>query len=86
MSGAFAVDDPSLEETVAARARARGLPVCAGHELSGTYGLETRTVSAAINASILPVVERTAAHVEAGARPGRPPSCRCSCCAATAGR
>ena len=65
VSGAFAVDDPSLEETVAERARARGLPVCAGHELSGTYGLETRTVSAAINASILPVVERTAAHVEA---------------------
>jgi len=64
VSGAFAVDDPSLEETVAERARARGLPVCAGHELSGTYGLETRTVSAAINASILPVVERTAAHVE----------------------
>ena len=64
VSGAFAVDDPSVEETVAERARARGLPVCAGHELSGTYGLETRTVSAAINASILPVVERTAAHVE----------------------
>jgi N-methylhydantoinase A/oxoprolinase/acetone carboxylase beta subunit len=64
VSGAFAVDDPSLEELVAERARARGLPVCAGHELSGAYGLETRTVSAAINASILPVVERTAAHVE----------------------
>src|SRR4029079_5821546 len=33
-------------------------------ELTGTYGLETRTVTAAINASILPLVERTAAIVE----------------------
>ena len=59
VSGAFAVDDPAVERLVAARAAARGLPACAGHELSGAYGLETRTVSAAINASILPVVERT---------------------------
>ena len=72
VSGAFAVDDPSLEETVAERARARGLPVCAGHELTGTYGLETRTVSAAINASILPVVERDGRARRGGARARRP--------------
>jgi len=53
------VDAPEQEDQVAARANARGIPVCAGHELTGTYGLETRTVSAAINASILPIVERT---------------------------
>ena len=64
VSGAFAVDAPEQERFVAERARERGLPVCAGHELTGTYGLETRTVSAAINASILPVVERTATVVE----------------------
>jgi N-methylhydantoinase A len=64
VSGAFAVDAPEHERFVAERARERGLPVCAGHELTGTYGLETRTVSAAINASILPVVERTASVVE----------------------
>jgi N-methylhydantoinase A/oxoprolinase/acetone carboxylase beta subunit len=64
VSGAFAVDAPEHERFVADRARERGLPVCAGHELTGTYGLETRTVSAAINASILPVVERTATVVE----------------------
>ncbi|MEA2467303.1 MAG: N-methylhydantoinase, partial [Thermoleophilaceae bacterium] len=64
VSGAFAVDAPEQERLVAERARERGLPVCAGHELTGTYGLETRTVSAAINASILPVVERTASVVE----------------------
>jgi N-methylhydantoinase A/oxoprolinase/acetone carboxylase beta subunit len=64
VSGAFAVDAPGHERAVAERARARGLPVCAGHELTGTYGLETRTISAAVNASILPVVERTASIVE----------------------
>ena len=63
----------------------RGLPSCAGHELTGTYGLEVRTVSAAVNASILPVVERTAGVVERVLREARS-TCRCSCCAATAAR
>ncbi|MGN6189672.1 MAG: hydantoinase/oxoprolinase family protein [Conexibacter sp.] len=63
-SGAFAVDAPEAERLVADRARARGLPTCAGHELSGAYGLELRTVSAAINASILPLMERTARIVQ----------------------
>src|SRR5439155_18442418 len=64
VSGAFSVDTPEQEDQVGARARARGIPVCAGHELTGTYGLEVRTVSAAVNASILPVVERTASVVD----------------------
>ena len=66
------------------RARERGLPVCAGHELTGTYGLETRTVSAAVNASILP--GRRAHRARRRARParGRASTCRCSSCAATA--
>ncbi len=64
VSGAFAVDAPGHERIVIDAARERGLPVCAGHELSGAYGLETRTISAAINASILPLVERTAQIVE----------------------
>jgi len=63
VSGAFAVDSPAHEQEVAERAVARGLPTCAGHELTGAYGLETRTVSAAINACILPVVERAATLV-----------------------
>ena len=63
VSAAFAVDDPEKERLVCKRAAACGLAVCAGHELSGAYGLETRTVSAAVNASILPVVERTTALV-----------------------
>ncbi len=64
VSAAFSVDTPEHEELVAQRARARGLATCAGHELTGTYGLETRTVTAAINASILPLVQRTATIVE----------------------
>jgi N-methylhydantoinase A/oxoprolinase/acetone carboxylase beta subunit len=64
ISGAFSVDAPDHEDHIAAAARARGIPACAGHELTGTYGLEVRTVSAAINASILPIVERTASVVE----------------------
>jgi N-methylhydantoinase A/oxoprolinase/acetone carboxylase beta subunit len=63
-SGAFAVDAPEAERHVARRARERGLPTCAGHELSGAYGLELRTVSAAVNASILPLMERTARIVQ----------------------
>jgi N-methylhydantoinase A/oxoprolinase/acetone carboxylase beta subunit len=63
VSAAFAVDDPEKERFVCERAAACGLAVCAGHELSGAYGLETRTVSAAVNASILPVVERTTSLV-----------------------
>ena len=59
VSAAFAVDDPDTEQFVSERAAVHGLPACAGHELSGAYGLETRTISAAINASILPVVEQT---------------------------
>jgi N-methylhydantoinase A/oxoprolinase/acetone carboxylase beta subunit len=64
ISGAFSVDGPGDELLIAERARLLGLPSCCGHELSGAYGLETRTVSAAINAAILPVVERTAGVVE----------------------
>jgi N-methylhydantoinase A len=63
VSAAFAVDDPDTERAVSECAAAHGLPACAGHELSGAYGLETRTISAAVNASILPVVERTTALV-----------------------
>jgi N-methylhydantoinase A/oxoprolinase/acetone carboxylase beta subunit len=64
VSGAYSVDAPEQEDLVVERARMRGLPSCAGHELTGTYGLEVRTVSAAVNASILPIVERTAGIVE----------------------
>ena len=57
---AFAPDDASNETRVAAMAADLGLPSCASTDLSGLYGLELRAVTAAINASILPIALRTA--------------------------
>jgi N-methylhydantoinase A len=65
---AFSPDDPSKEERVAVLAGNLGLPACASTELSGLYGLELRAVTAAINASILPIALRTAEFVGAGVR------------------
>ncbi len=63
-SEAFGVEDPRGEWMVAEVAADLGVPVCAGHELTGLYGLEMRTVTAALNASILPAALRTARLVE----------------------
>ncbi|GGR27260.1 ATP-utilizing protein [Deinococcus ruber] len=65
ISEAFGVDDPQQERRAGELAREIGLPVTLGSDLSGSYGLEMRTVSAAINASILPTMLRTAQHVRA---------------------
>ncbi len=43
-----------------------GLPVCTSSELTGLYGLELRAVTAAINASIIPIALGTADIVERG--------------------
>ncbi|MDQ3964810.1 MAG: methylhydantoinase [Actinomycetota bacterium] len=64
VSQAFGVDDPRWEFMALDVARDMGLPACAGHELSGLYGLEMRTVTGAINASILPAALATASLVE----------------------
>lgn len=63
-SEAFGVDDPRMEWLALDVAREMGLPACAGHELSGLYGLQMRTISSAINASILPKALSTASIVE----------------------
>ncbi len=63
---AFSPDDVTNEATVADAARAAGLPVTTSAELSGLYGLELRAVTAALNASILPIALRTAEVVEQG--------------------
>jgi FTR1 family protein len=63
---AFAPDDLSNEAAVAAAATALGLPVTTSAELTGLYGLELRAVTAAINASILPIAVRTAEVVGRG--------------------
>ena len=65
---AFSPDDGRNEQTVVQIARDFGLPACASTELSGLYGLELRAVTAAVNASILPIAVRTAQYVEQGVR------------------
>ncbi|MDQ4096100.1 MAG: methylhydantoinase [Actinomycetota bacterium] len=64
VSEAFGVEDPQGERLALEIATEKRLPVCAGHELSGLYGLEMRTVTGALNASILPTALATARVVE----------------------
>ncbi|MEI2706302.1 MAG: hydantoinase/oxoprolinase family protein [Ilumatobacteraceae bacterium] len=65
---AFSPDDTSNELAVAALAGEVGLAVCTSTELSGLYGLELRTVTAALNASIVPIAVSTAQYVSDGVR------------------
>jgi N-methylhydantoinase A/oxoprolinase/acetone carboxylase beta subunit len=65
---AFGVDDPSNEMFVMKNAIASNLPATASHEISGIYGLEIRTLTAAINASVLPKTFEVANFVEAAIR------------------
>ena len=65
VSEAYGVDDPSNELFVTERSE---LPSTAGHELSGIYGLEVRTLTAAINAGILPKAINTIGFVESAVR------------------
>lgn len=65
---AFAPDDRSNERAVAEAAAKLGLPVTTSAELTGLYGLEMRTVTACINACILPIAMRTAELVGAGVK------------------
>jgi len=67
-SEAFSVDDPAHELLILEAAAERGLPAVAGHQLSGIYGLEIRTLTAAINASLLPKMLQTAEMVERSLR------------------
>ena len=63
-SEAFGVDQPSREEFVAERAKAKGLLATTGHEVSSLYGLRVRTRTAVINAAILPKMIETAEMTE----------------------
>jgi N-methylhydantoinase A/oxoprolinase/acetone carboxylase beta subunit len=65
VSEAYGVDDPSNEKFVMEKA---DIPATAGHELTGIYGLEIRTLTAAINAGILPKATSTARFVESTVR------------------
>lgn len=61
---AFGVDDPSNEMFVMKNAIKHNMPATASHEISGIYGLEIRTLTAAINASVLPKTFEVANFVE----------------------
>lgn len=61
VSEAYGVDDPSNESFVMQNSK---IPSTAGHELTGLYGLEIRTLTAAINAGIMKKAIDTAAFVE----------------------
>ncbi len=63
---AFATETATNEQRAVAAAAERGLPGCASSDMSGLYGLELRAVTAALNASILPIALRTADYVQAG--------------------
>jgi N-methylhydantoinase A/oxoprolinase/acetone carboxylase beta subunit len=65
VSEAFGVDDPSNEVFVMRHSK---LPCTAGHELTGIYGLEIRTLTAIINASILPKAINTATFVKSAVK------------------
>jgi len=65
VSEAYGVDDPSNEKFVVDNS---DIPAIAGHELTGIYGLEIRTLTAAINASILPKAISTAEFVESAVK------------------
>ncbi|SJZ83536.1 N-methylhydantoinase A/oxoprolinase/acetone carboxylase, beta subunit [Enhydrobacter aerosaccus] len=67
-TSAFAVDDGSCEQAVQEAGRVRGIPVSPAHEVSGLYGLATRTRTAVVNASILPRMIQTAAMTELSIR------------------
>lgn len=66
VSEAFAPEGGDNERRAAAEAAARGLPACSSSEMTGLYGLELRTVTAALNASILPIALATEEFVARG--------------------
>ena len=57
---AFGVDDSGHEQMVLDTCADMGIPATASHEVSGLYGLRTRTRTAVINAAILPRMMQTA--------------------------
>ncbi len=65
VSGMFSVINP-LQETRAKQIvkDLTGLPIILGHELTGDLGIYERTVTAVLNAKLLPVIEEFLASVE----------------------
>lgn len=64
----LSVDDPRGELAAMAAAVELGLPACGSHEMSGLYGLQKRTRTAVLNASILPKMISTAQLTDSSLR------------------
>ena len=64
----FGVDDSSNELFVMKNATDLNVLSTASHEISGTYGLEIRTLTSAVNASVLPKTFQVAKFVEEAIR------------------
>jgi N-methylhydantoinase A/oxoprolinase/acetone carboxylase beta subunit len=67
-SKVFGVDDSADEQRIMSLATEAGFVSVGGHQVTSAYGLEIRTITAAINASILPKMTATADHVESALR------------------
>ena len=65
---AFSIENPEHEFKVVALANQIGLPATASRNISQLYGLRIRTRTAVINASMLPVMIRTAKMTEGALR------------------
>ncbi len=65
---AFSVDDPSNELFVMKIANSLNIPATASHEISGIYGLEIRTLTAAVNGSVMPKTVQVSDFVEKAIR------------------
>ena len=63
-SGAYSVDDPADENKVQKVVNERGLLSTVGHEMSELYGLNMRTRTAVVNASLIPKMMATANMTE----------------------
>ncbi len=67
-SAAFGVDNTTSEEGVREAGQRAGVLATCGHEITRLYGLQTRTRTAVINASILPKMDATATMTETAVR------------------
>lgn len=67
-SEAFGVDDPIREDTIVSIGGSLKVPAVGAHEISKLYGLEVRSRTAVINASILPKMVETANMTESSVR------------------
>ncbi|MEM1307602.1 MAG: hydantoinase/oxoprolinase family protein, partial [Pseudomonadota bacterium] len=67
-STAFSVDNTSVEEEIRACAQDADILTTCGHEITRLYGLQKRTRTAVINASILPKMNETATLIEDSVR------------------